>query len=312
MISKTVHIDEADEKAVVKTYILDDYPKYFQQQKRPAVIICPGGGYTTLARKEGEPVALKINTMGYHAFVLNYSVIFSEKPKSFNDEKDLPDINPNAYFPVQLYQLQKAIKLLQDNADEWNIDTDQIVLMGFSAGGHLVASYITYGKELLKEKYIQPKAAALGYTRSNMMIDDWSEKFSTEAGRLITKYKYICQFKTEFPTEEQKLEIDPYSHIHKKMPPVFLWHSFTDISVKALSSLTFATKLFESGIPVEFHLFSTGVHGCALADRVCASEEKQYDEGCEKWIELFQIWLRKILKEESREKSLHMEEKHGR
>ena len=53
---ETLSIDQKDEKAVLKTYILDDYPKYYQQQKRPAVVICPGGGYTTLARKEGEPV----------------------------------------------------------------------------------------------------------------------------------------------------------------------------------------------------------------------------------------------------------------
>lgn len=85
---ETLSIDQKDEKAVLKTYILDDYPKYYQQQKRPAVVICPGGGYTTLARKEGEPVALKINGMGYHAFVLQYSVIFKEKPKSFEKEEE--------------------------------------------------------------------------------------------------------------------------------------------------------------------------------------------------------------------------------
>ena len=96
---ETLSIDQKDEKAVLKTYILDDYPKYYQQQKRPAVVICPGGGYTTLARKEGEPVALKINGMGYHAFVLQYSVIFKEKPKSFEKEEELPEMNPDGYFP---------------------------------------------------------------------------------------------------------------------------------------------------------------------------------------------------------------------
>ena len=47
---ETLSIDQKDEKAVLKTYILDDYPKYYQQQKRPAVVICPGGGYTTAGR----------------------------------------------------------------------------------------------------------------------------------------------------------------------------------------------------------------------------------------------------------------------
>lgn len=95
---ETLSIDQKDEKAVLKTYILDDYPKYYQQQKRPAVVICPGGGYTTLARKEGEPVALKIMVGIYQAFVLQYSVIFKEKPKSFEKEEELPEMNPGWIF----------------------------------------------------------------------------------------------------------------------------------------------------------------------------------------------------------------------
>lgn len=305
MRTETVSIDPSDENAVLKTYILDDYPKYYQQQKRPAVLICPGGGYATLARKEGEPVAIKMNSMGYHAFILQYSVIFQEKPNSFEVEDELPKINPNGYFPVQLYQLKNAIAQIKEHAKEWNVDENQIILMGFSAGGHLAASYVTYGKELLESNYIKPKAVVLCYARTNMAVPDWDEKFATASGRNITKYKYLCQFKTAEPTSEQKLEIDPYTHVHKEMPPVFLWHAATDTSVNALNAITFTQKLFETGVSVEFHLFAGGVHGCALADKVCASAENHYDEGCEQWITLFQIWAKRILTEDSKEKKSH-------
>lgn len=301
MRAETIPIDAQDKRAVLKTYLLDDYPKYYQQQKRPAVVICPGGGYTRLARKEGEPVALKMNTMGYHAFVLEYSVILAERPES-HLEKDSGKINPHGYFPVQLRQLQRVIRMIQEQADAWNVDEKQIVLMGFSAGGHLAASYLTYGKELLGTDYIKPKAAVLGYARTNMAVPDWKEKFDDADSRITTRYKYLCQFRTETPTEAQKLEIDPWSHIHADMPPVFLWHSIRDRAVNALSAITFAQRLFETGVPVELHLFAGGVHGCALADQVCASEKEHYHEGCQMWTKLLQIWLSGVLEEESREK----------
>ena len=311
MKTEILSIDQKDEKAILKTYILDDYPKYYQQQKRPAVVICPGGGYATLARKEGEPVALKMNGMGYHAFVLQYSVIFKEKPKNFEKEEELPEINPNAYFPTQIYQLRNTLALIREHAEEWNVDKDQLILLGFSAGGHLVASYLTFGKDILAENYIKPKAAVLGYARTNMAVPDWKEKFATVSGRTVTKYKYLCQFKTTEPTMEQRLAIDPYINVHKDMPPVFLWHSVKDTSVNALCAITFAQKLFETGVPVELHLFAGGVHGCALADKESASTANHYDEGCEQWTNLLQIWLKRILVEDSREKK-EKEEQQGK
>lgn len=110
---------------------------------------------------------------------------------------------------------------------------------------------------------------------------------------------------------EQKLTIDPYTNVHKDMPPVFLWHSATDTHINALCALTFAQKLFETGVPVELHLFAGGVHGCALADKVSASIANHYDEGCEQWTNLLKIWLKRILTEDSKEKR-EKEEQQGK
>ena len=62
-----------DDVAELDAYILDsgDYPR--QDEKRPAAVICPGGGYAFVSKDEGEPVALAFAKEGYHTFVLRYS-----------------------------------------------------------------------------------------------------------------------------------------------------------------------------------------------------------------------------------------------
>lgn len=301
MIAQQLPLDPLDPHAFLQTYVLESYPKYFQQQKRPAVILCPGGSYALLARKEGEPVALKLNTMGYHAFVLHYSVIFREKPVSLSREEELPPVNENGYFPRQLFQLREAIALVRAHAEEWQLDAEQIVLMGFSAGGHLVASYITFGASVLNGQYLPPKAAVLGYSLSDLSVADSEEKRSRPSGRLLRKYKHLCLFRTENPTEEQLRACNPCAHIAPGMPPVFLWHSRTDTEVQASNALNFASGLFAAGVPFELHLYAAGKHGCALADPVCASEKEHYDEGCAAWPDALRIWLKKILTEQPHE-----------
>ena len=297
MIIKTLSLDEEDKNVFVNTYILNDYPKYYQQDKRPAVVICPGGGYSTLARKEGEPVALKMNTMGYHAFVLHYSIGFTEKPSEFINEEDLPPRNLHAAWPIQLYQVQKVFQMIKDHAQEWNVDSDQIMLMGFSAGGHLSASYATFGREIMGDIYIKPVALILGYARLDMLECDYKEKLERPSGRILTKYKNLVLFGTENPTEEQRMALDPLSHIYGGMPPVFIWHMQSDQQIKSSQALNFAIKLFEYHVPHEIHIFSSGVHGCALADKVCASQKDHYDESCEMWPELLRRWLKRVITE---------------
>ena len=90
-------------------------------EKRPAVIICPGGGYGFTSDREAEPIAMQVMAMGYQAVVLRYSVA------------------PERY-PKQLLQLGSLMKHLKENAKEYHIDSDLIFVMGFSAGGHLAAS----------------------------------------------------------------------------------------------------------------------------------------------------------------------------
>ena len=87
----------------------------------PFVIICPGGGYTILSwNKEGTDIAEWLNSIGVSAVVLKYRC-----PK--NREGALADA-------------QRSVRLARKNSKEWNIDADKIGMLGFSAGGHLVAA----------------------------------------------------------------------------------------------------------------------------------------------------------------------------
>src|ERR1019366_8906094 len=85
----------------------------------PAVIICPGGGYSVLAKDhEGSQVAEWLNNLGIAAFVLKYRLA------------------PHYHFPVQLLDAQRAVRYVRANAKLFNLDPHQIGIMGFSAGGH--------------------------------------------------------------------------------------------------------------------------------------------------------------------------------
>lgn len=95
-----------------------------QNQKRPCMVVCPGGGYAMCSQREAESIALRYAAKGFNVFLLTYSVA------------------PNR-FPSQLREVAGAMELIYGNSDRWNCDTDKISIIGFSAGGHLAAHYST-------------------------------------------------------------------------------------------------------------------------------------------------------------------------
>ncbi|NBQ62010.1 MAG: alpha/beta hydrolase, partial [Proteobacteria bacterium] len=94
------------------------------QATRRALIVLPGGGYRMRAEHEGEPIARWVNSLGYHAFVVSYRVA------------------PHRH-PAPMQDAHRAIRIVRHRASEWGIDPDGIGIIGFSAGGHLVATVST-------------------------------------------------------------------------------------------------------------------------------------------------------------------------
>ena len=111
--------------ARLTVYLVENTPEIDASRLHPMVLICPGGGYTMTSDREAEPVALAFLAQGIHAAVLRYTV------------------SPNGYFPAQLFEAARAVEIIRAHAEEWYCNTEQVVLCGFSAGGHLAASYAT-------------------------------------------------------------------------------------------------------------------------------------------------------------------------
>src|SRR5947208_3641614 len=93
----------------------------------PAVIVCPGGGYVSLASNhEGRQVASYLNSLGIAAFVLRSR------------------LGPRYHHPIELGDAQRAIRTVRSHAAEWRLDPDRIGIVGFSAGGHLAMTASTH------------------------------------------------------------------------------------------------------------------------------------------------------------------------
>ena len=105
--------------------ILMDYPFDGERGpwKRPAVIVCPGGGYGFVSRREGEPVANYFYGKGFQAFILTYMVACD-----------------GVRYPEQLLEVSSAVDYVKKHAEEFDINPEEIFVVGFSAGGHLVAN----------------------------------------------------------------------------------------------------------------------------------------------------------------------------
>lgn len=137
---KIITVTLAPNQAVLTCYLQDQSPKMPNVAIRPAMLVVPGGGYQYCSDREGEPVALAYMAQGFNAFVLRYTA--------------------DATTPIDkaLQDGAAAMDYLRANAAELEIDPQQIAAVGFSAGGHLVASLGT-----LLPKAQRPNALVLGY-----------------------------------------------------------------------------------------------------------------------------------------------------
>ena len=117
--------------------------------RRPAVIIAPGGGYTHVSKREGEPIALSFLEKGFQAFILNYVCL------------------PEACYPEQLIELASAVDYVKKHAEEYSVNPDEVFVVGFSAGGHLTANLAVEYQNVSKKAGValecKPTAVCLSY-----------------------------------------------------------------------------------------------------------------------------------------------------
>ena len=240
--------------ATLEGYILDCEITLGQEVKRPAIVVCPGGGYVYCSPREGEPVALSYAARGFHAFVLTYSTGW-----------DAADFAP-------LKEVSWAIGYIREHAAEWNIAPDKIAVCGFSAGGHLALA-----SGLLAEN--KPNAMILGYPATsapNMPGMDFMLKL------LVGSHEV---------TNEDAARFDLVPQITKAAPPVFLAATAEDL-LTAYGALPVAKAYSDLGMKYELHVFQYGPHGYSLANEVTADGSSQViDPAFAQWQELSVQWL---------------------
>ena len=242
-----------NEKVCMECYIQDSGLKLGQEQMRPAVVICPGGGYVYLSPREAEPVALAYAAKGIQAFVLHYSLGW--------DVKGFQPLN----------EMDWAIGMIRSHAKEWYVDADKILACGFSAGGHLALSSGLLGKN-------RPNGLILGYPATDM-----SGKGSELMQMLFTGGKEL--------TEEERVWLNPVQAVTKDAPPLFMFTTAEDILTRKLT-LDLVMAYEEQNCLLEYHLFQKGPHGYSLANEACADGSSQViNPHVEKWLNLSVEWL---------------------
>lgn len=191
-------------------YLLDTENRIHPGLKRPGVVIMPGGSFTKISFREGEPIARAFNAMGYHAFILNYSVY--GEGKSEEEYKHETEIKEQVALPVQIRELALALKEVEKKANEWQVDTNCIGLAGLSAGGHVAALYSNvWNDENFVEDAVDPAFVVLAYPFLDMTrtFQDEEEEAVSRTNVAYTDSMVESLFGTLDVKEEHLKKIEP-------------------------------------------------------------------------------------------------------
>lgn len=258
------------------TYIQDHYEEV-NIDRRPMVLICPGGAYAYTSPREGEALAMQFLAMGCHAAVLKYSCA-------------------PARYPVALTELASAMALIRRNEKAWHVEPEGVIVLGCSAGGHLAASLGT----LWQERFL---TEALGMAREEqrrLRPDGMILCYPVITGG---KFAHRGSFENLLGPEEGAEErfgdggsllsgLSLETKVTEDTPPAFLWHTFTDDAVPVENSLLFVSALRRAGVSAEFHMYPVGGHGLSLANRLTQNRENRAaQEECASWILLARTWI---------------------
>lgn len=227
-----------------------------------AVVICPGGGYGTLAMKhEGDEVARWLNSLGVAGVVLKYRHA------------------PRYMHPAPLHDAQRAIRLTRAQAKHWNIDAEKVGILGFSAGGHLASTAGTHfdtgianAKDVIDRLSCRPDFMVLVYpvitltgpfahngSRNNLLGKDADAKL----------IEHLCNEK----------------QVTAQTPPTFLAHTTEDKGVPPENSILFYQALRQAKIPAELHIYEKGSHGLGLGTKQPDLAFASWPHRCAAWLQ---------------------------
>lgn len=204
--------------------------------KRPALVICPGGGYGGHAiEPEGHGIAKWLNGHGVTGLVLQYRL-------------------PAGRSEVPLLDVQRAIRTARANAETWGLDPKRLGIIGFSAGGHLAASASTL------------------FDNGRADSEDAIEKLSSRPDFSILIYPVISMGELghggsrknllgESPSEELIRRFSCDQQVTADTPPAFLAHAVDDKVVVLANSRVYHDAQLRHGVASMLLELPSGGHG---------------------------------------------------
>ena len=255
------------ENPVVETYLPYNMVEMNRQnQKRPCMVVCPGGGYGMCSERESEPIALQLLSEGFNVFVLTYSVA------------------PHR-FPTQLREVAATMELIYANAEEWNCDTEKIAIIGFSAGGHLAAHYSTmFDCKEVREVFPESKSVNASILAYPVIDADFN---NTHQGSFMNLLGHA-------PDKEEEEYFSCNRQVKETTPPAFIWHTAEDGCVPVVNSISYAKALIEKKVPVELHIYPFGGHGLSTSDRETIDNVTNIVKYNTIWLDSVKRWLNLI------------------
>jgi len=205
----------------------------------PAVIYVHGGGWTKGDKTiEGASMFDPLRNAGIARFSINYRLA------------------PAYKYPASSDDVDTAIRWVKARTADYNIDPTRIVLMGDSAGGHLVALATTRA-----DASTRVAATVVFYGPTDM-----EKFFLRDASKLPPGHKSPGEAYfgiTADTPEARKLlrEASPAAHVRAGLPPFLLLHGDKDPLVPIEQTVAFQQKLREAGVPCEFIIVKGGMHG---------------------------------------------------
>ena len=206
-----------------------------------AVVICPGGGYQHLAMNhEGHDWAPFFNNMGIAAVVLKYRL-------------------PHGDRKVPVGDAEEAMKLVRRNAKNWNINPDDVGIMGSSAGGHLASTIATQSTG-----EAAPNFQILFYPVITMMPD------------ITHKGSHDC-FLGPDAKKKEELKYSNDLHVSRITPHAFIALSDDDEGVLPANGVNYYVELYRHDVPATLHVYPSGGHGWGNRDSFKYHNEMQLD-----------------------------------
>ncbi len=267
MINERIYLRPGNDKVYLDTYVVDEKNVMGPRQ---AIIVFPGGAYVALAQHEGEKIALNYVAAGINAFVLKYSI---------------RGTNPDMRYPMPQVDASNAIKYVKDNAERFNIDPEQVYVLGFSAGGHLASTMGTIWHR--KEIYDAAEPMEYGYNKPAGMVLCYPVITPYPETGHQGSFKYLLG---DDATQEEMDKLSSDKNVDENTCPAFLWHTAADGAVNVKSSLLMANALSDYKIPFELHVYPNGPHGIGLPDGYGVS--KYADPHAATWMPLSIEWIK--------------------